>query len=412
MIRVMKQVFTHCKLVTAVTPIEQAGGYEISQLQSIAVENGKIVALGEQADQLGWPSTSLEGRLVTPGLIDCHTHLIFAGNRANEFEQRLNGVPYQDIAKQGGGILATVNATRKASVEELVALAVPRAQALIRDGVTSVEIKSGYGLTLDDELKMLEAAKTLAERLPIHVTTTLLAAHALPPEFKDRADDYINHICQDIIPAAAKRKLADAVDVFCEGIGFSVAQCERVFEAAKQHGLKIKGHTEQLSNLGGSAKAAQMGANSVDHIEYLDEPGVVALAEHGTVATLLPGAFYFLRETQQPPVALLRKHKVPMAISTDFNPGTSPFASVTLMMNMASTLFGLTPKENFYGVTRHAAQALALETKGQIAVGFDADLAIWNIDTPAELSYQVGLSPLFARIVNGELMVKGDGDEK
>lgn len=325
-------------------------------------------------------------------------------SRANEFELRLQGVPYQTIAAQGGGILSTVNATRKASEEALIELALPRLDGLLRSGVTSVEVKSGYGLTLKDELKMLRAAKALEQHRRVKITTTLLAAHALPPEFQGRSDDYIAHICQEIIPRVAEEQLATSVDVFCESIGFSVAQTERVFHAAQAHGLQIKGHTEQLSNLGGSALTARMGGLSVDHIEYLDEAGVKALAQSSTVATLLPGAFYFLRETQKPPIEWLRQHRVPMAISTDLNPGTSPFADLSLMMNMGCTLFGLTPEETLRGVTCHAAQALGYTAnRGQIVEGYDADLAIWNIEHPAELSYQVGVSRLHARIVNGEL---------
>ncbi|EJO4031843.1 imidazolonepropionase, partial [Vibrio cholerae] len=337
-------------------------------------------------------------------LIDCHTHLVYAGSRANEFELRLQGVPYQTIAAQGGGILSTVNATRKASEEALIELALPRLDGLLRSGVTSVEVKSGYGLTLKDELKMLRAAKALEQHRRVKITTTLLAAHALPPEFQGRSDDYIAHICQEIIPRVAEEQLATSVDVFCESIGFSVAQTERVFHAAQAHGLQIKGHTEQLSNLGGSALTARMDGLSVDHIEYLDEAGVKALAQSSTVATLLPGAFYFLRETQKPPIEWLRQYRVPMAISTDLNPGTSPFADLSLMMNMGCTLFGLTPEETLRGVTCHAAQALGYAAnRGQIVEGYDADLAIWNIEHPAELSYQVGVSRLHARMVNGEL---------
>ncbi|OEE65705.1 imidazolonepropionase [Enterovibrio norvegicus FF-33] len=396
----MKTMFTDCRIVSLHTDVTEQQGYQVQENMMIAVENGVISALGSSLPSDGFTHVSLENRLVTPGLIDCHTHLVFAGNRANEFEQRLNGVSYQDIAAQGGGILATVNATRKASLESLIELALPRAKALISDGVTTVEIKSGYGLTVNDELKMLRAAKMVGREANIHVTTTLLGAHALPPEFAGRGNDYIDLVCNEMIPAAAEDNLADAVDVFCEGIGFSKIQMQRVFEAALSHGLKIKGHTEQLSNLGGSALAAQMGARSVDHIEYIDLSGVEALAANNTVATLLPGAFYFLRETQKPPIDLLRKNHVPMAIATDFNPGTSPFASLTLMMNMASTFFGLTPKETLYGVTKHAAQALGLN-KGQLAIGSDADFAVWDLSEPAELSYQIGVTGLHARYLNG-----------
>ncbi|STO57370.1 imidazolonepropionase [Grimontia hollisae] len=397
----MKTIFTDCRVVTMDSDISKPEGYAVREKHMIATENGVITAIGKDISVEGYECVSLGNRLVTPGLIDAHTHLIYAGDRSGEFEQRLQGVPYEQIAKNGGGILSTVKATRAASLEELVSLALPRANALIRDGVTTIEVKSGYGLTVGHELKMLKAAKMLAQELDVNISTTLLGAHALPPEFQHDSDGYISLVCEEMIPAAAEAKLADSVDVFCEGIGFSPAQMMRVFDAARKHGLNIKGHTEQLSNLGGSALAAEMGALSVDHIEYLNEDGVKALASSGTVATLLPGAFYFLRETQKPPVESLRKHNVPMAIATDFNPGTSPFASLTLMMNMASTLFGLTPQETLYAVTRHAAKALGLENKGQVAVGFDADFAVWDLDSPAQLSYQVGLAPLHARYLKG-----------
>lgn len=397
----MKTIFTDCRVVTMDSDISKPEGYSVREKHMIATENGVITAIGKDISVEGYECVSLGNRLVTPGLIDAHTHLIYAGDRSGEFEQRLQGVPYEQIAKNGGGILSTVKATRAASLEELVSLALPRANALIRDGVTTIEVKSGYGLTVGHELKMLKAAKMLAQELDVNISTTLLGAHALPPEFQHDSDGYISLVCEEMIPAAAEAKLADSVDVFCEGIGFSPAQMMRVFDAARKHGLNIKGHTEQLSNLGGSALAAEMGARSVDHIEYLNEDGVKALASSGTVATLLPGAFYFLRETQKPPVESLRKHNVPMAIATDFNPGTSPFASLTLMMNMASTLFGLTPQETLYAVTRHAAKALGLENKGQVAVGFDADFAVWDLDSPAQLSYQVGLAPLHARYLKG-----------
>ncbi|WP_217525979.1 imidazolonepropionase [Vibrio cholerae] len=398
----MNCVLTEARLVT-MQPGEQ--GYQVTEPQTLIIEQGRIQYIGQHIDH---PSDahpiSCAGKLVTPGLIDCHTHLVYAGSRANEFELRLQGVPYQTIAAQGGGILSTVNATRKASEEALIELALPRLDGLLRSGVTSIEVKSGYGLTLKDELKMLRAAKALEQHRRVKITTTLLAAHALPPEFQGRSDDYIAHICQEIIPRVAEEQLATSVDVFCESIGFSVAQTERVFHAAQAHGLQIKGHTEQLSNLGGSALTARMGGLSVDHIEYLDEAGVKALAQSSTVATLLPGAFYFLRETQKPPIEWLRQYRVPMAISTDLNPGTSPFADLSLMMNMGCTLFGLTPEETLRGVTCHAAQALGYPAnRGQIVEGYDADLAIWNIEHPAELSYQVGVSRLHARMVNGEL---------
>ncbi|MDW2112207.1 imidazolonepropionase [Vibrio sp. 1731] len=396
-------------------------GYLPTPPARIGIQSGKIVAIstcaiGEDAPQTEsllsaqhYPqSIDLQGQLVLPGLIDCHTHLIYAGNRANEFEMRLNGVPYQEISKQGGGILSTVHATRSATEAQLVELALPRLDGLLASGVTSVEVKSGYGLTLNDEIKMLRAAKMLEQERKVKITTTLLAAHAIPPEFQGRADDYIEHICQDIIPVVAKEELATSVDVFCESIGFNLEQTEKVFVAAKRHGLKVKGHTEQLSNLGGTALTAQYNGLSADHIEFLDEQGVKALARSNTVATLLPGAFYFLRETQLPPIELLREHNVPMAIATDVNPGTSPFSDLTLMLNMACTLFRLTPQEALRGVTQHAAKALGYQNlRGEIKVGFDADFSIWDIESPADLSYQVGAKRLVGRIVNGEYISHG-----
>ncbi|WP_191117521.1 imidazolonepropionase [Vibrio campbellii] len=404
-----------------VTMQEGEQGYLPSPLARVGIRSGKIVALSTAARGEDSAETEsilnpdhyeqtidLQSKLLLPGLIDCHTHLVYAGNRANEFEMRLNGVPYEEIAKQGGGILSTVCATREASEEQLIELALPRLDGLLASGVTSIEVKSGYGLTLQDEIKMLRTAKALEQERKVKITTTLLAAHALPPEFKDRADDYIQHICDDIIPLVAEEKLATSVDVFCESIGFNLAQTERVFEAAKKHGLHVKGHTEQLSDLGGTTLTAKYNGLSADHIEYLDEIGVRALANSSTVATLLPGAFYFLRETQLPPIELLRAHKVPMAIATDINPGTSPFADLTLMLNMACTLFRLTPQEALRGVTQNAAKALGYgKSRGVIEIGYDADFSIWDIEHPADLSYQVGAKRLVGRIVNGEYVSHG-----
>lgn len=354
------------------------------------------------ADRSGFACIDVHGALVTPGLIDCHTHLVFGGNRAGEFEARLEGKSYEDIARAGGGIISTVRATRAAAEDELFEAAKTRLEALMADGVTTVEIKSGYGLDLDNELKMLRVARRLGRELPVRVHTTLLGAHALPPEYKDNADGYIELVCSRMIPAAAAEGLADAVDVFCENIAFSVEQCERVYAAAKEHGLAIKGHTEQLSNLGGSAAAARAGALSVDHVEYLDEAGVQALAEAGTVATLLPGAFYMLRETQVPPIELLRRYGVPMALATDANPGTSPIFSLKLMLNMACTLFRLTPIEALRGVTAHGARALGLQQQvGRLAPGLQADFCLWDTQNPAELAYSVGLPRLTQRIFAG-----------
>nr|WP_298167418.1 imidazolonepropionase [uncultured Pseudomonas sp.] len=341
------------------------------------------------------------GGVMTPGLIDCHTHLVYAGNRADEFEQRLEGVAYAEIAKAGGGILSSVRATRAASEEQLLAQSLPRLQALLVDGVTTVEIKSGYGLSVADELKMLRVARRLGELLPVRVITTLLAAHALPVEFADDSDGYIELVCNQIIPAAAAEGLADAVDVFCEGIGFSPAQCEQVFQAAQRYGLAIKAHAEQLSNLGGSALVARFDGLSADHIEFLDEAGVQAMAAAGTVATLLPGAFHTLRETQLPPIALLRQYGVPMAVASDANPGTAPICFPTLNLNLACTLFRLTPREALAGMTAHAARAIGMPELGRIAVGAPADLCLWDVQQPAELAYAIQPGRLRQRIFNG-----------
>ncbi|MFM2589775.1 imidazolonepropionase [Vibrio sp. TBV020] len=393
-------VLSNAKVVS-MTPGQD--GYTISPLCHIQIKDGRIASISQQPID-STVTYDCQGKLVTPGFIDCHTHLIFAGSRADEFEKRLKGVPYQEIAKQGGGILSTVKATRLASEEQLTEMALPRLDGLIRTGVTSVEIKSGYGLTVADELKMLRAAKALEAHRKIRITTTLLAAHALPPEYAGRQDDYIELVCKEIIPIVADEKLATSVDVFCESIGFNVSQTEKVFKAAIEHGLHVKGHTEQLSNLGGTALTANYSGLSADHIEFLDESGVKALAAANTVATLLPGAFYFLKETQLPPIELLRQYKVPMAIATDLNPGTSPFSDLTMMMNMGCTLFGLTPEETLRGVTANAAKALGYgETRGQIDNGFDADLAIWDVSHPAEFSYFQGAPRLSARLVAGVL---------
>ena len=371
------------------------------------VKNGRIHTILPQADALAaFAATGdiidAKGAWITPGFIDCHTHLVYGGNRAAEWEKRLNGVPYQQIAAEGGGILSTVRATRRLDEDELALASLPRLKALMQEGVTTLESKSGYGLTLDDELKQLRAAQRLAAALPVEITPTLLSAHALPPEFAGNADGYIDYVCQHILPAAAQEKLAEAVDVFCEGVGFSPAQTRRVFEAARAHGLQVKGHVEQLSNLHGAALVAEFGGLSADHIEYLDDAGVAALATAGTVAVLLPGAFYFLRETQKPPVEKLRAAGVAMAVSTDLNPGTSPFASIRLAMNQACVLFGLTPEEALLGTTRHAAQALGRgETHGQLANGFVADFLVWDIEHPAELAYSVGVPQLKTRVFRG-----------
>jgi len=372
----------------------------------VALYGGLIAGLGPMT-QLD-PSAEVkdeidgEGALLTPGLIDCHTHLVYAGQRAREFELRLEGASYEEIARAGGGIVSTVRQTREAGPADLYAQSARRLASLIAHGVTTVEIKSGYGLSLKDELKTLRVARELGQRLPVDVRTTLLAAHALPPEYAGRADAYIDHVVQHIVPEAARLQLADAVDAFCETIAFDLLQTRRVFQAARSHGLPVKLHAEQLSNMGGAALAAEFGALSADHLEHVDEAGVLALAAAGTVAVMLPGAYYFLRDTHLPPVELFRRHGVPMAVATDCNPGTSPTTHLPLMLNMACTLFRLTPAEALLGVTRHAAQALGLQdTIGTVELGKQADLCLWNVDHPAELAYAIGASPLRARLHRG-----------
>ncbi len=372
----------------------------------IACKDGRIVFAGAKAGAPEFLAADVidgEGRWITPGLIDCHTHLVHAGDRAHEFELRLAGASYEDIARAGGGILSTMQATRAASEAELVCSALPRLDALIAEGVTTIEIKSGYGLSLDDELKMLRAARQLGIARDVTVRTSLLAAHALPPEFAGDPDGYIAHVCDVIIPAAANAGLADAIDGFCESIGFSPAQIERVFQAARTHGLPVKLHAEQLSNSGGTALAARYAALSADHLEYLGDAGIAALARAGTVAVLLPGAYYFTRETLPPPIAKLRAAGVPMALATDCNPGTSPLTSLLLAMNMAATLFRLTVEECLAGVTREAARALGLSAHiGTLEAGKLCDLAIWDVERPAELVYRMGANPLHRRVWRGQ----------
>jgi len=388
-----------------------AKSYGAIENAALAISEGKIAWIGKISDLPKYDEKSVsvidgQGKWLTPGLVDCHTHLVYGGNRANEFEMRLQGKSYQEIAQAGGGIVSTVSATRKASEAELLASALPRLTALHQQGVTSVEIKSGYGLDTQNEIKMLKVAGRLAEKLPVTVQRTFLGAHALPIEYKDKPEEYIELVCNEMIPQVAKEKLADAVDVFCEGIGFSVEQTERVFASAQKHGLPVKVHAEQLSNLGGTALAAKYNALSSDHIEFLDEAGIKAMKDAEMTAVLLPGAFYFLRETQLPPMDLLRKHQVPMAIATDANPGSSPINNIQLMLNMACTLFRLTPAEALAGVTCHGAKALGLANiKGQLALGFDADIALWNIEQPAELCYQFGVNPLIELFVAGQKVI-------
>jgi imidazolonepropionase len=382
-------------------------GYGLIRDAALVLDQGRIAWVGPRADlpsdYAAMPRHDLGGRLVTPALIDCHTHLVHAGNRATEFEMRLQGASYEEVARAGGGILSTVRATRAASLEALIATTLPFVDALISEGVATIEIKSGYGLDRDTELRMLRAARQIAALRPIAVRTSFLGAHAIPPDYAGRADAYIDEVCIPTLHAAHTEGLVDAVDGFCEGIAFSPDQIARVFEAARVCGLPVKLHTEQLSNLGGAALAAGFGALSADHLEYLDAAGVQAMAAAGTVAVILPGAFYTLRETQAPPIALLRAHGVRMAVASDMNPGSSPMASILLAMNMACTLFRLTPAEALAGVTRHAAQALGLSDRGMIAVGLRADLAVWNCQHPAELSYRIGFNPLHQRIIGGEL---------
>ena len=375
------------------------------------IENGAVVI---SADRIKWVGAekelpdefaglqgkNLEGRLVTPALIDCHTHLVYGGSRATEFELRLNGASYEEIARNGGGILSTVTATRNASEDELLAQSLPRLDAFLAEGVATIEIKSGYGLDIETEIKMLRVARQLGKERSVRVKTSFLGAHAIPPEFSGKADAYIDFVCEEVLPAVHYENLADAVDGFCENIAFSPNQISRVFEKAKSFGLPVKLHAEQLSNLGGSTLAAKYGALSADHLEFLDQTGVEVMGESGTVAVLLPGAFYTLRETQLPPLDSLRKAEVPIAIATDCNPGSSPLTSILLCMNMSCTLFRMTPEEALCGVTIVAAQALGIgDEVGTIEVGKKAELAVWNVDQPAELAYRAGFNPLEEMVI-------------
>jgi imidazolonepropionase len=372
---------------------------------ALLIEDGRIAWAGPRAEAPGSEAvTDLAGRLVTPGLIDCHTHLVHAGDRAREFEMRLEGASYAEIARAGGGILSTVEATRAASVDELVARALPRLDALLAEGVCAVEVKSGYGLNVESELDMLRAARRLEQERRVRVRTSFLAAHAVPPEYQGRADAYIDEVCLPALAAAQAESLVDAVDGFCEGIAFTAEQIARLFDAAQDLGLPVKLHAEQLSHTAGTALVARHGGLSADHVEYATEADAIALAGAGSVAVLLPGAFYTLRETQLPPVDAFRAHGVPMALATDANPGSSPMFSLLLAMNMGCTLFRLTPEEALRGVTAHAARALGLEDRGRLAPGLRADLAVWDVAHPAELAYRIGYNPLHARFVAGEVV--------
>lgn len=385
----MKTLWKNCHIATMAQ-----GNYSIIEDAAIVTSAALIEWIGPlaQLNESGCDSTvDLGGAWVTPGLIDCHTHTVFGGNRSGEFEQRLQGVSYADIAAAGGGIASTVRATRAATEDELYRSAERRLRHLLNDGVTTVEMKSGYGLDLENERKLLRVIRSLGNTLPVTVRATCLAAHALPPEYANRADDYIHHICNDMLPALAAEGLVDAVDAFCEYLAFSPAQVEQVFITAGQLGLPVKLHAEQLSSLGGSSLAARYKALSADHLEFMTEDDVIAMAAAGTVAVLLPGAYYFLRETQLPPLDALRKHGVPIAISTDMNPGTSPGLSLRLMLNMACTLFRMTPEEALAGVTLNAAKALGMgDTHGSLEVGKTADFVAWDIERPADLAYWLG----------------------
>ncbi|MCY1706228.1 imidazolonepropionase [Pannonibacter sp. SL95] len=394
-------ILTNATLATLAGPT----GYGLIENGAVVVD-GQTIAFVGQSDAIPGefatlPRLDLDGRLVTPGLIDCHTHIVHGGHRAREFEMRLDGATYEEVARAGGGIVSSVRSTREASESDLVASALPRLDALISEGMTTIEIKSGYGLEIETELKMLRAARRLGQERKVRVRTTYLGAHAVPAEYKGRTEAYLIEVCLPGLEAAAAEGLVDAVDGFCEGIAFSVEDMTRVFDAAKRLGLPVKLHAEQLSRIGGTQLAARYGALSADHVEYATDADAAALAASGTVAVLLPGAFYAIRETQVPPVAAFRAHEVPMALATDCNPGTSPLTSLLLTMNMGCTFFRLTVEEALRGVTVNAAKALGLDDCGRISEGLRADLAIWNVETPAELVYRFGFNPLHARVFGG-----------
>ena len=394
-------------LLSNLTVATMTDGYGLIHDAAVLIEGDGIAWVGARAlipgpyDTL--PPVDLGGRLVTPGLLDCHTHIVFGGNRAEEFEMRLNGASYEEVARAGGGILSTVRATRAATEAELLEQSLSRADQIIAGGATTIEVKSGYGLTVADEWKMLRVARRIGELRPVTILTTHLAAHAVPPDYKNRPGGYIDEVAIPSLRAAHSEGLVDAVDAFCEGIAFSPEDVERLFAVARDLGLPVKLHAEQLSDLKGAILAARFGALSADHLEYLGPDGVVAMAKAGTVAVILPGAFYTLREKQLPPIAALRAEGVPMALATDCNPGSSPITSLTLTMNMACTLFRMTPLEALQGTSTHAARALGLSDRGTIAPGQRADLAIWNAQHPAELSYRVGATTLHSRIFGGQI---------
>lgn len=391
---------------TLATLATQSRSYGLIEDGAVAIKGDQIIWAGPDSALPGDMQTDkihdMGGRLITPALIDCHTHVVFGGNRAAEFELRLNGASYEEVARAGGGIVSTVSATRAASEEPLLAHALTRVDAMIAEGVTVIEVKSGYGLDLETELKMLRVARQIAQVRPVDVKTTFLGAHATPADYKDREDAYIDTVCIPALRAAYAEGLVDAVDGFCEGIAFDVAQIERVFAVAQELGLPVKLHAEQLSNIGGTQLAARYRALSADHVEHASDADARALAQSGTVAVILPGAFYTLRETQAPPIEAFRNHGVPMALATDCNPGSSPLTSLLLTMNMACTLFRMTPEEALLGVTTHAARALGLTDRGQIAAGQRADLCVWDVAHPAELAYRIGFNPLHKRIFKGQ----------
>ena len=392
-------------LLSNATLATMTQGYGLIAGGAVVIDGTQIAWVGAQIDlpaqYASLPAHDCHGKLITPGLIDCHTHIVFGGHRAAEFEARLNGASYEDIARAGGGILSTVTATRAASEDDLLHSALTRVDAMIATGTTTIEVKSGYGLTVQDELKMLRTARRIASQRAVSITTTHLAAHAIPPDYKGRADAYIDEIVIPSLHAAHAEGLVDAVDAFCEGIAFSPAQVDRLFTAASSLGLPVKLHAEQLSDLKGAVLAAKHGALSADHLEFLGSDGIAAMAKAGTVATILPGAFYTLRETQMPPIAALRKAEIQLAVATDCNPGSSPMTSLPLAMNMACTLFRMTPLEALAGTTKTAARALGLTDRGTIAPGQRADLCLWDATHPAELSYRIGATPLISRIFGG-----------